>query len=580
MASSAVQSNKNIKRLHSKKSHSWWWDSHVSPKNSRWLAENLEEMDSSVRRMLKLIEEDGDSLAKKAQMYYLKRPELISLVEEFYRMYRSLAERYDHVTGELKRNIPSDLLSQGSDNVSETSSLASPVPEQRGSRRRSGRRAAGFDYFLGSRGSSSDLHKEDESSTLTDSETESDNSSLHNFALFGNGGDHAHNTRINELETEVRDMKERIQVQQEENGDYALRHARHEHSEDLLARISEYEQDLKTSNQRIRDSEEEVARLKVELQKYKSIGENDNNMEEKPESETETETETGESDRKIQAIAEELRMTKEKLQNSEKEIVSLKHQLESDERISSLQEQLASAHKDVNTWKTKLNAEKKEVTKLQERISRLKSSLADRDHEARDLKIAISDAEEKIFPEKAQIKAEISKLLEERSILQEQVRELESRNRSLEDEMRVLQVEKSEKEERHSSEINKLKEEIAERNGLIVSLNKSIDGLKLERDETNVQVISMEKHLEQLHMEHVELIARAEEARKLAGKLRAKANELEEEVERQRGMIEEAAEEKREAIRQLCFSLEHYRNGYQRLRAAFIGHKRVPVLAV
>lgn len=45
--------------------------------------------------MLKLIEEDGDSFAKKAEMYYQKRPELISHVEEFYRMYRSLAERYD-----------------------------------------------------------------------------------------------------------------------------------------------------------------------------------------------------------------------------------------------------------------------------------------------------------------------------------------------------------------------------------------------------------------------------------------------------------------------------------------------------
>lgn len=28
--------------MESKKSHSWWWDSHISPKNSKWLAENLE----------------------------------------------------------------------------------------------------------------------------------------------------------------------------------------------------------------------------------------------------------------------------------------------------------------------------------------------------------------------------------------------------------------------------------------------------------------------------------------------------------------------------------------------------------
>lgn len=35
-------------------------------------------------------------------MYYKKRPELMKLVEEFYRAYRALAERYDHAMGELR----------------------------------------------------------------------------------------------------------------------------------------------------------------------------------------------------------------------------------------------------------------------------------------------------------------------------------------------------------------------------------------------------------------------------------------------------------------------------------------------
>ncbi|KAJ6952940.1 hypothetical protein NC653_041929 [Populus alba x Populus x berolinensis] len=34
--------SKNFKRLQSRKSHSWWWDSHMSPKNSKWHSENLE----------------------------------------------------------------------------------------------------------------------------------------------------------------------------------------------------------------------------------------------------------------------------------------------------------------------------------------------------------------------------------------------------------------------------------------------------------------------------------------------------------------------------------------------------------
>ncbi|XP_028797779.1 protein NETWORKED 1D isoform X2 [Neltuma alba] len=55
-------------------------------------------MDVKVRQMIKLIEEDADSFARRAEMYYKKRPELMKLVEEFYRAYRALAERYDHAT--------------------------------------------------------------------------------------------------------------------------------------------------------------------------------------------------------------------------------------------------------------------------------------------------------------------------------------------------------------------------------------------------------------------------------------------------------------------------------------------------
>ncbi|KAK6265771.1 hypothetical protein QUC31_016608 [Theobroma cacao] len=86
----------------SRRLYSWWWDSHNSPKNSKWLQENLTDMDTKVKAMIKLIEEDADSFARRAEMYYKKRPELMKLVEEFYRAYRALAERYDHATVELR----------------------------------------------------------------------------------------------------------------------------------------------------------------------------------------------------------------------------------------------------------------------------------------------------------------------------------------------------------------------------------------------------------------------------------------------------------------------------------------------
>ncbi|XP_042461149.1 protein NETWORKED 1A-like isoform X1 [Zingiber officinale] len=87
----------------SRRLYSWWWNSHISPKNSKWLQENLSDMDSKIKVMIKIIEEDADSFAKRAEMYYKKRPELMKLVEEFYRAYRALAERYDNATGVLRQ---------------------------------------------------------------------------------------------------------------------------------------------------------------------------------------------------------------------------------------------------------------------------------------------------------------------------------------------------------------------------------------------------------------------------------------------------------------------------------------------
>ncbi|KAK7355838.1 hypothetical protein VNO80_15100 [Phaseolus coccineus] len=91
-----------LSHANSRRMYSWWWDSHISPKNSKWLQENLTDMDAKVKQMIKLIEEDADSFARRAEMYYKKRPELMKLVEEFYRAYRALAERYDHATGVIR----------------------------------------------------------------------------------------------------------------------------------------------------------------------------------------------------------------------------------------------------------------------------------------------------------------------------------------------------------------------------------------------------------------------------------------------------------------------------------------------
>jgi len=54
--------------------------------------------------MIKLIEIDADTFARKAELYFKNRPELVSLVEETYRSYQALADRCDRISGELHKS--------------------------------------------------------------------------------------------------------------------------------------------------------------------------------------------------------------------------------------------------------------------------------------------------------------------------------------------------------------------------------------------------------------------------------------------------------------------------------------------
>ena len=61
------------------------------------------EMGERVKCMLKIVEGDGDSFARKAEMYFKKRPELVHFVEETFKAYKALADRYDHISSELHK---------------------------------------------------------------------------------------------------------------------------------------------------------------------------------------------------------------------------------------------------------------------------------------------------------------------------------------------------------------------------------------------------------------------------------------------------------------------------------------------
>ncbi|XP_019175010.1 PREDICTED: protein NETWORKED 2A-like isoform X2 [Ipomoea nil] len=85
-----------------KNAYSWWWASHIRTKQSKWLDQNIRDMEEKVDYILKIIDGDGDSFARRAEMYYRKRLELLNFVEDTFRNYRALAERYDHLSRDLQ----------------------------------------------------------------------------------------------------------------------------------------------------------------------------------------------------------------------------------------------------------------------------------------------------------------------------------------------------------------------------------------------------------------------------------------------------------------------------------------------
>uniref|UniRef100_A0ACD5TRM8 Uncharacterized protein n=3 Tax=Avena sativa TaxID=4498 RepID=A0ACD5TRM8_AVESA len=414
-----------LERNPTKKRHSWWWDSHISPKNSKWLAENLEEMDKQVKEMVQLIEEDGDSFAKKAQMYYQRRPMLVTHVENFYRMYRALAERYDNVTGELRKNIPSRMQSQGSLTGSECGSemlrspSPSPSPEQQKSwRREQSPRAAGFDFFLSNKSNDSPSSKKDPESA---SQSESD-------------------------------------AKSEDGEDDGIAYTLHQ-------KILELEDDLSAANQKLLDANE-----KLEVFEEKSLRchcdykENGNGADQATQ---------------VRDIDAEFRSTRKKLESSEEEISDLQRKLENAAILSEEHSRLLEQN----------NGLQAEIINLKEEMAsarrRFDDKLSESDGEISKYRQELAAVSEELLQEKSTNRAEVAKLqetiqstrsrlervCEEKSLVEEQVKLLEEAS---------AETEKHRQELIHAAEI--LSEDKFRHEAEILTLRQSMEDLKPEFD--------------------------------------------------------------------------------------------------
>ncbi|XP_066317088.1 protein NETWORKED 4B-like [Miscanthus floridulus] len=589
---------KRMHRMQTRKSHSWWWDSHISPKNSKWLAENLEEMDKQVKEMLKLIEDEGDSFARKAEMYFQRRPLLVNHVENFYRMYRALAERYDNVTGELRKGLA--LQSQGSgisETDSETQSISpSPEPnmEQNTAKPKRKTRAVGFDVFLGS-GGSSDISKKgsDGSSSSSDSDSEVDEASEEN----GNGISYIMDGRITELEDELQEARQQIEALEVKN-----MHCQCEKLEESLKQVSNEKEDLVAailaSKNEIEDLKRDMASTAKhfeaqlvhrghEIEKCKQEVEqvSEKYFHEKSALESEIErlqevvknfernlTEVTGEKLQLEAQVKELEQVSNNLDDSSAEIIKLQ------EIIKDLQARLENDSNDKGVLEER-------AMELEQVRRQLEDSMA----EARELQATIKNLKddlEKALQEKTELQNRMKDVEQATSDLNSLVASLEGKLTATEAQLEQLHVEKAEaslESEKHLSEliqaIAHLKTEIEQLSSEKAAVENKVSVLLIDVTTRDEKLKEMDNHLHQLHLEHVKLIEEADIARKDESGLRSRVCELEDEIEKQKLIISDSAEGKREAIRQLCFSLDHYRHGYQQLRQLLQDHKRPVVMA-
>ncbi|KAI3863902.1 hypothetical protein MKW98_031494 [Papaver atlanticum] len=377
---------------------------------------------------------------------------------------------------------------------------------------------------------------------------------------------------VSERDTEIRELKVAIS-----NAKLKFRNEKAQLQKVILAleqRQGELETKLKNSESEVRKLVEEHKRLEDEHKEFRVLQRN-----------------------------REAEMERHRL--SEEEVAQLK--LELDATKSSLKEEVAKLELELDATKSSLKAFEVQTTLLKEQNKTLDVYVSKRDMEIKELKVAISNAELKFRNEKSQLQKVVLALEQGQGEIETKLKNSESKVRKLVEEYKRAEGEHNEfrvlqrnRETEMRSEMERhLKAKMVEKGKQVEDLNKNLDELKsnfdtlrAERDELDAKVTSlttdvlsrnemichMEEHLRMLHKEHVDIISRCEGATKQVEEQKKRLRRIEREVEWQRDMIAEGAEEKREAIRQLCFSLEHYRNRYYEFRNAFIElTKQAPV---
>ncbi|KAK4766281.1 hypothetical protein SAY87_007923 [Trapa incisa] len=528
-------------------------------KMCEWLADNLQGMQTTLKQIMKLIEEDGNPSTYEMGDFDMKSPQLRTLVHEFNSMYVSLAERCGQITGEFQVNQCPELQMEIQGPLQPNSSKGSPyvAPGMRLHVCNLDRDHVDADRSLSCGDGNLETSMKESSRLLSDSESESFISGVNSYLGTVK--------QINGLGQQLKKSKPptepiSLSLSEEVDPDDDANKSEYGSYEELIGGVVQYEV-LKALNQKYQQSEVEITMLKGALSRSESAL-----------NDLQVELEATKTDMEMKNAC--LEETKAKILHLESQVLELETRLSDShckaemltEALKQAHEKLGGSTEDEATISSALDLERQKVAVLLERISVHHKDGFDGQNEIIKLQYVLSEAERKHYMEKEQL------------IMQwdSRFKQMEINSRQREDEMNELHHALVRDMQCH---INNSQVGIEEREARIHSLNKELDGMKLrhdmvvaEKDGLNARIQSLLAELRCRDIHIKELAAGTASSQEYEDKSSSRVQELENEVEMQKALIIDGAEKKREAIRQLCFSLEHYRTGYNELREVFLRH--------
>ncbi|KAI4382919.1 hypothetical protein MLD38_008813 [Melastoma candidum] len=355
--------------------------------------------------------------------------------------------------------------------------------------------------------------------------------------------------------------------------DIAMNMDKYRTYKELADRARNYEEELMLVRRKLKFSGEENSRLKSELEKH----------------------ETSARGLQLQLEAANVQLQNQ-ISDSRQENAMLKQELEQ------IKAELDKSNVDKAETTLKYDMERNRVLELEKRVLGHESDISELHLVVSDLRAEISEVQEKYLFEKDQLQSDITGHLERQKVLMATITEGECKGKLLQENLSRCESEKADLEKLiDASKRDKLRitEEfcmaILEKDQQVEELNKDFDKLKLkydmlmaEKDELNAQIQNLlaqlssrddrirqvEEDLCRSMEEREELMTASLSRQNIVDELRFRVAELEREVGQQKTALLDGAEKKREAIRQLCFSLDHYRTEYQELHQACCGRRQ------